>query len=195
MLKPSNAAMTQQTSSRTAERTHRASQKPGVHLLSPQPEEAVDGTAVTLEWEPVEAATGYEIQISEEGKGGDGYFEAFVGPSTHFTIYRNFPTDGSRFFWRTRALLDDDRRVTSETRSFVTVTDDEALQAKAEREKADQATKREYEAQAAIASAQKAESEAPHLTGSTSQTEIVFYLILVFGAALIMWAIALIGVG
>lgn len=73
-------------------------------LVTPREAEIVDGRAVTFEWEPVDAARAYLLEVA-----ADTAFEAIFAEeevpagTTTLTVADVFPTDEQTFFWRVLA--------------------------------------------------------------------------------------------
>lgn len=71
-------------------------------LIAPREATVVDGHDVTFEWQPVEAADTYRLQVAEDTSFNTVVFEQAVD-ATEFTVADTFPTDEQTFFWRVLA--------------------------------------------------------------------------------------------
>ncbi|HMB94007.1 MAG TPA: hypothetical protein VKP65_24365 [Rhodothermales bacterium] len=70
------------------------------NLVAPREEAIVDGTAVTFEWEPVEAATEYFLEVASDTTFETLVFAENVGDTTSITVADVFPTDEGTYYWR-----------------------------------------------------------------------------------------------
>ena len=70
------------------------------YLVAPREEALVDGTAVTFEWEPVEEATEYVLEVATDTAFETIIFAESVGEATSITVADVFPTDEGTYYWR-----------------------------------------------------------------------------------------------
>lgn len=100
--------------------------------IAPREEAVVDGAAVTFEWEPVEGATDYALEVAEDAAFDEVVFEQATGGDTSITVTDVFAQDGRTYYWRVFA-----RNVAGESpgdlvESFISVSADEAAAATAQ---------------------------------------------------------------
>ena len=72
-------------------------------LLGPAPNDIVDGRAVTFEWDDIQGASGYRVQVAYDEDFTDLQLDADVGSATALTVYDALPVDGARLLWRVAA--------------------------------------------------------------------------------------------
>ncbi len=70
--------------------------------LSPEQDEYVPGEEVTFSWEPVENALRYRLVVVDIDS-GEVFFNRVVGNDAEHTV-TGFPSDGTRYRWRVRAI-------------------------------------------------------------------------------------------
>jgi hypothetical protein len=75
-------------------------------LLQPLEADVVDGSEVTFEWEPVEGASAYVLQVATAASFDDVVLEETFENATAATIADFFPSDQRTFFWRVLATND-----------------------------------------------------------------------------------------
>jgi hypothetical protein len=69
-------------------------------LTSPRRAEVVDGSHVQFNWDPVENAQSYTLQVSTESTFEPLVVDQDLGISTEITLSDIFPSDHSLFYWR-----------------------------------------------------------------------------------------------
>ncbi len=112
--------------SSTTERDRPAS--PG--LVAPREATVVDGHEVTFEWQPVEAADAYRVQVAEDTSFETIVFETTVEPTVEppvepapeLTVTDVFPTNEQTFFWRVLAQNEAGWSRGERVESFVSAT-------------------------------------------------------------------------
>lgn len=85
-----------------------AKEKTGAQVAAPiRPAEgqSVDEPSVTFEWERVEAADNYQLQIAKDREFTEMVFDARVGASSAFTYSGLPPQEGFTLYWRVRAHI------------------------------------------------------------------------------------------
>lgn len=70
------------------------------YLITPRREAVVDGAAVTFEWDPVETAETYLLEIAADTAFETLLVSQIIDNATSYTLRDTFPPDGSTFFWR-----------------------------------------------------------------------------------------------
>jgi hypothetical protein len=64
----------------------------------------VDGTRVSLQWEPSDGATSYAVDIAEDPEFQNVIFaQELPASATQVTLGRSFPTDDRTLYWRVSA--------------------------------------------------------------------------------------------
>jgi hypothetical protein len=99
---------------------------PSPNLVAPRQAAVVNGREVTFNWEPVEEADAYRLQVAATSAFDEILFEETLDDVTAVTVARLFPTDGQTFFWRVQARVDDVWSRGERVESLVATTEDEA---------------------------------------------------------------------
>ena len=73
--------------------------------IRPAEGQAVDEPSVTFEWERVEGADNYQLQIAKDRDFTEMVFDARVGSSSAFTYSGLPPQEGFTLYWRVRAHI------------------------------------------------------------------------------------------
>lgn len=102
--------------------------------LRPLSAAVVDHASVSFQWEGVDGARGYRLQIAPDRQFGRGVTELDVGQSTDFTLVDALPVSGSQLFWRVRAEFEDGPSRWSPYGRFLVGSDDAAMAYDAQRE-------------------------------------------------------------
>ncbi|MFO8233732.1 MAG: hypothetical protein R6U20_13865 [Longimonas sp.] len=97
-------------------------------IVTPREADVVDGTDVRFEWEPVEGADHYILQVAESARFDTIVLEENVGSHTSVGIADFFPTDERTFFWRVLSGAGDTVSESGRVESFV-AADAEAAEA------------------------------------------------------------------
>lgn len=90
-------------------------------LLAPRHGTPVDAAALKLEWEPVELADGYVVQVAQDTSFEHIVVEERVGGTT-FDAAGRFPDDRSEFFWRVMSARGQDLSSGEHVESFIAMT-------------------------------------------------------------------------
>ncbi len=69
-------------------------------LLAPRHGAPVNAADLTFEWEPVELAAGYVLQVSQDTSFEHIVLDERVGDTTTYVASGRFPDDRSQFYWR-----------------------------------------------------------------------------------------------
>ncbi len=98
-------------------------------LVAPRSEAVVNGRDVTFEWEPVEGASAYFIEVATDTTFDDPVVEQNTGDKTALALTDAFGTEGQTYYWR--VLAKDERGWSHGDRveSFVAATADKAEEA------------------------------------------------------------------
>lgn len=75
----------------------------GPSLLTPRREQVVYGDRVRFEWEPVEGAEEYVLQVASDQTFDEVVYEQNTGLETAATVEHVFETDERTYFWRVEA--------------------------------------------------------------------------------------------
>jgi hypothetical protein len=95
-------------------------------LLSPREALVVDGASVTFEWEPVEGAEAYLLQVVADPSFEEIVYEEHAGAATSVTVKDTFETDGRTYYWRVLAKNEAGWSHGENVESFVSATADVA---------------------------------------------------------------------
>lgn len=90
--------------------------------VDPQDGSITDGFATTFEWEPVEGATGYRLQVAQDTAFEDLKFDADLGRAQSITLYDLLPLDGPELRWRVEARRKDEAATWSPPARFRAVS-------------------------------------------------------------------------
>lgn len=110
------------------DRTTEDARPPSPVLVAPREAAVVDGTEVTFEWQAVEAADRYRLQVAQDAEFDTIVLERDVAGATEMTVTDAFPTDGQTFFWRVLAESDTGWSHGEHVESFVSGTAEDAEQ-------------------------------------------------------------------
>ncbi len=75
-------------------------------LIAPRHGAPIDVANLTFEWEPVELAQGYVLQVSQDTSFEHIVIDERVGDVTSYEASARFPDDRSTFFWRVMSEAD-----------------------------------------------------------------------------------------
>lgn len=95
-------------------------------LRAPREADVVDGSDVRFEWEPVEGADSYILQVAESARFDTIVLEEKVEAHTAVGVADFFPTDEQTFFWRVLSVADDTISESGRVESFVAADTDAA---------------------------------------------------------------------
>lgn len=101
---------------------------PSPALNAPRNEAIVDGRDVTFDWEPVEEATGYRIEVAVDSAFESIIYAAETSGETQVRVADTFPTDGEAFFWRVIAFAPGREGNGDSIESFISATPELAAQ-------------------------------------------------------------------
>lgn len=73
---------------------------PSPELVAPRQAAMVNGHQVTFNWQPVDEADAYRLQVAATAAFDEVLYETTLNDSTAVTVGGLFPTDGQTFFWR-----------------------------------------------------------------------------------------------
>lgn len=111
------------------ESTKKSAIPPSPQPVAPHGAAIVDGRAVTFEWEPVEEASAYRLEVASDTAFESVVFdEEFPADQTAVTVADFFPTDDQTFFWRVLAKNDEGWSRGERIESFVSSTREGAAQ-------------------------------------------------------------------
>jgi hypothetical protein len=95
-------------------------------LLSPRHNEPSDVSTLTFEWEPVELAQGYILQVAQDTSFEHIVLDEPVGDVTRYDASGRFPDDRSEFFWRVMSEADGELSSGEHIESFIGLSAEEA---------------------------------------------------------------------
>ena len=95
-------------------------------LRAPREADVVDGSDVRFEWEPVEGADSYILQVAESARFDTIVLEEEVEAYTAVGVKDFFPTDEQTFFWRVLSVAGDTISKSGRVESFVAADADAA---------------------------------------------------------------------
>ena len=99
---------------------------PAPVLLSPREEHAVSGEDVTFEWEPVEGAQEYRLQVAADTEFETLVLDQSVGTETSLDTSEDFPEDRHTFYWRVLVRGEAGWSGADRIESFLSVTPEQA---------------------------------------------------------------------
>ena len=99
---------------------------PAPVLVSPREEHTVSGEDVTFEWEPVEGALEYRLQVAADTEFEDVLLDRSVGTETSLAAKEDFPEDQHTFFWRVLVRNEVGWGGADRIESFLSVTPEQA---------------------------------------------------------------------
>lgn len=106
-----------------AERDDANSEFPGApELVAPRNSEIISGESVRFEWEPVEDAFEYQIEVASDSSFETVVFEENVGDRTEVEAPDALPADGQTYYWRVLARDDTGWSSGDRVESFVSGT-------------------------------------------------------------------------
>ncbi len=91
-------------------------------LVAPREADLVDGDDVQFEWQPVDGADRYILQVAETARFETVVLEEDVGTHTSVRIADFFPADETTFFWRVLAVENDTAGAAGPVESFIATT-------------------------------------------------------------------------
>ncbi|PEN14360.1 hypothetical protein CRI94_04820 [Longibacter salinarum] len=95
-------------------------------LVSPRGAEVVYGREVTFQWDDVDGADAYTLQVSSDAKFNNVVLREDVGKQTAVTVGDYFPTDNSTYFWRVIARGNGGETPGERIESFIAATEQDA---------------------------------------------------------------------
>lgn len=98
---------------------------PAPALNSPREAAVIDGQNVVFEWEPVDGATRYQLEVATEQEFEDLVVNRVVEGATSVTLKEAFEPDGTIYFWRVLAGDDAGWSNGDHVESFVSSTPEE----------------------------------------------------------------------
>lgn len=99
---------------------------PAPVLLAPREEHVVSGEDVTFDWEPVETAVEYRLQVAADTAFEDLVLDRSTGTETSAVISEDFPEDHRTFYWRVLVRNEAGWGGADRIESFLSVTPEEA---------------------------------------------------------------------
>ena len=95
-------------------------------LRAPREADVVDGSDVRFEWEPVEGADSYILQVAESARFDTIVLEEEVEAHTAVGVKDFFPIDEQTFFWRVLSVAGDTISESGRVESFIAADADSA---------------------------------------------------------------------
>jgi len=111
--------------SNTDTQTHVASP----HLVAPREADVVYGEEITFQWQPVDGAEKYALEVATDAKFKNVVLEEDLGEQTAVTVGGYFPTDGTTFFWRVVTFDGDSWSRGERIESFIAASEEDARRA------------------------------------------------------------------
>ena len=99
---------------------------PAPVLLSPREEHAVSGEDVVFEWEPVEGAQEYRLQVASDTEFENIILEQSTGTEASLETNEEFPEDQHTFYWRVLVRGEAGWSGADRIESFLAVTPEQA---------------------------------------------------------------------
>ena len=99
---------------------------PAPVLISPRGEHAVSGEDVVFDWEPVEEAKAYRLQVAADTEFEELLLDQSTGTETSFTAAEDFPEDQHTFYWRVLVQNEAGWGGADRIESFLSVTQEQA---------------------------------------------------------------------
>ena len=99
---------------------------PAPVLLSPREEHAVSGEDVVFDWEPVEGAKEYRLQVAADTEFENILLEQSTGTDTSLESNEEFPEDQHTFYWRVLVRGEAGWSGADRIESFLSVTKEQA---------------------------------------------------------------------
>lgn len=112
-----------------ADKQDTATERPAEpHLIAPKRETVVDGAAVTFEWEEVEDAEEYHLQVGTDNHLDNVIYKEDIRGKTKHTVEEVFETDGRTYYWNVWARNEAGLSDTEYVESFVSATTEQSDQ-------------------------------------------------------------------
>ena len=99
---------------------------PAPVLVSPKEEHTVSGEDVSFDWEPVEGALEYRLQVAADTEFEDLLIDESAGTETSATVAEDFPEDRHTFYWRVLVRNEAGWGGADRIESFLSVTPEQA---------------------------------------------------------------------
>lgn len=98
-------------------------------LVAPREADVVYGENITFQWDAVDDASSYVLEVATDAKFANIVLQEDVGAQTAVTVGGYFPTDNQSFFWRVIARDGDAASVGQRIESFVAASEEDARRA------------------------------------------------------------------
>ena len=99
------------------------------NLVAPREADVVYGEEITFQWDTVDGASSYILEVAVDARFSDIVLQEDVGNQTAVTVGGYFPTDNRSFFWRVLAKYGEQTSGERRIESFVAATEEDSRRA------------------------------------------------------------------
>lgn len=99
------------------------------NLVAPRESDVVYGEEITFQWDAVDGASSYILEVATDARFSDIVLQEDVGDQTAVTVGGYFPTGNQSFFWRVLATDGEQSSGQRRIESFVAATEEDARRA------------------------------------------------------------------